>query len=236
MTLLTIVQGVCQRLSLPQPSAAMGNSDPAIAAMVAFAQDAGDNLAERWDWQALKSYPIPSGFVGNGTQTLFALPVDFKNLTPPEMLISSVFTGAPLQGPVNDEMILQMKARGFTVAPPVWRRVGNYIEFYPALQSGETVTYDYESDYWVLDANGTTKKSSFTNDGDTSLIPERLLRLSILWQYRRSRGLDYAEEFAEFERALIRNKGTETQDRVILMAEPLNELPDNYFPQALPVR
>lgn len=227
MALLQIVQGAALRVGLTQPASAMGSSDSTVQQLVAFAQDAGDDLRERWTWRNLKSSNVI--FTGDGTTATFSLPADFATLSPSDTFISSVYPTLTLPGPVNEEDLLRMKAVPVTVTPSCWRLIGGKIEFYPVLAAGEIVTYVYASAPWILDVNGTTKKLAWTADTDTSLIPERLVRLGCIWMWKRAKGLDYAEEFTTYERSFNIGAGQENTGREISTSNQMG-YPDNWWP------
>ena len=53
MSLLSIVQAVSGRLSLPQPSAVVGSTDKQVIQLYALANEEGASLARRHPWLAL---------------------------------------------------------------------------------------------------------------------------------------------------------------------------------------
>ena len=218
MSLLTIIQGVYQRLSFTQPVSIIGNTDQLAVQMLALTQDIGDELIERWDWQRLKGAAAPVQFTGNGVTATFALPADFKSLSPSDTFVSSVYPTLTLPGPVGESDLLRMKATPFALQPSAWRRLGNSIEFYPVLQLNEVVTYVYAGNYWITDVTGVTPKATFTADSDLVRLSERLIRLGVLWRFKRAKGLDYGQENEDFERSFTRLSASENQNDMVEMA------------------
>src|SRR4051812_26282661 len=102
MSLLTIVsdpaKGVAPRCGLTAPASLFGSGDPNAPLLIALAQEEGEELARRHDWQALKiDYTVPT--VGAETQTPF--PADFDRLLPTgEWWNRSV--GLKYEGPTSD--------------------------------------------------------------------------------------------------------------------------------------
>lgn len=47
-------------------------------------------------------------------------------------------------------------------------------------------------------------KGYFTADNDTTVLPDNVVRLGIIWRWKKDRGLAYAEHMASYERALER--------------------------------
>ena len=218
MSLLTTVQSVYKRLSFTQPTSVIGNNDLLAVQMLAFTQDIGDELIERWDWQRLKGAAAPVQFTGNGTTATFNLPADFKSLSPSDTFVSSVYPTLTLPGPVGESDLLRMKATPFALQPSAWRRLGNAIEFYPVLQAGEIVTYVYAGNYWITDSLGVTPKATFTADSDLMRLSERLIMLGVLWKFKRAKGLDYAQENEDFERSFNRLAAAENQNDMVEMS------------------
>src|ERR1019366_6884324 len=129
--------------------------------LLAFAQDTGHELMERGNWRNLDVGGI---ITGDGATTLWPLPDDFKRFCPGQSsqvgpLISSLRPFTPLFGPVNDEILNQMKDFPGSMIIPVWRLIGSGIEIWPALALAEVVTYRYYSNAWIVSAAGVTQTS-----------------------------------------------------------------------------
>ena len=131
MAILQVVQGAALRCNIsPVPASAVSSSDSNIQQLVAFAQDTGRELLERYDWNGLK---IRATTTGDGSSTLWALPADWMRLCPSDKspmgaLISSARPTIPLVGPVNDEWLNQMKQLPAYPAYPVWRLINTNLE------------------------------------------------------------------------------------------------------------
>jgi hypothetical protein len=53
MSLLTIVQGFCQRTKLPSPSTVIGNTNAQVVQLKALLEEEGQELAQRGWWEGL---------------------------------------------------------------------------------------------------------------------------------------------------------------------------------------
>jgi hypothetical protein len=218
MSLLTICQGAALRCNFGTvPSQAYSSTDTSVLQLVAFAQDTGRELLERANWNGLKNQAL---ITGDGSSTLFTLPSDWMRLCPSDKspmgaLISLARPTIPLIGPVNDEWLNQMKALPTYPAYPVWRIVNNQLEIWPALSSGEVVQFWYFTKNWILQYSTSNYVSSWTNDNDTSVIDETLIMKGAIWQWKRAKGLDYAEEFRAYQLSVERNAGQQDNERVV---------------------
>lgn len=226
MSILSTLQLAMPICGLPQPAQAVSSSDPTVIKFVALAQDIGDELRERFFWRNLN---IAGTLVGDGTTTLFALPADWALLSPGQRLFSALFPTLPLYGPVTNEQLAQMKSSPSFPTRPVWRIIGSTMEIWPALAVGETVTFNYYSTNWVSNAAGAVRQPGFLLDSDFSMIDEIVLRRGLIWRWKASKGLDYAEDFRSYQMSLDRAAGREDAERFVNMsAKPLDV--DGWFP------
>ncbi len=62
------------------------------------------------------------------------------------------------------------------------------------------MAYEYISDEWAQ-SSASAFQNTFSADGDTFLLPDTLLELSIKWRWLSSLSQTYQEEKAEFDRA-----------------------------------
>jgi hypothetical protein len=239
MTCLSIVQSAAVHCSVAIPTTAVTNSDPTVQQLLAFSQDAGDEMAQRWTWPALRrpgalSGPggapsaSPATITGDGSTVIFALPADWGRFSPSDVMTSSLYPTLTLSGPINEEDLLRLKQLPFTPLPSVWHLLRDpslsaaprYIEFYPAPASGEIISFVYGTLAWISSAG--TLTSNWLTDADQPLIPEYIIRLGTVWRWKRAKGLSYAEEFAMCERTFDRMAGQQSQGRTIRMTtEPM---------------
>ena len=220
MTLLTIVQDAAVRCGWQNvPTSAIGNNSIDalnVSQMIAFAQDAGRDCMERANWTGLDR---AATITGDGTTTLFTLPADWNRFNPGDKgpnspLVSSKYPLTPLFGPINSEELNALKALPASTVRPVWRMIGNSIEIWPALSSGEIVTFNYFSSAWILAVDGTTRRKRWVADTDVSLIEEDVIMKGAAWRWNQSKGLDYAEMFRAYEISLMRNAAQQMTERI----------------------
>ena len=75
------------------------------------------------------------------------------------------------------------------------------MDFYRPLEPGIEVVVSYVSNRWIV--NG-AEKATFTDLGDVSMLPRRLVESGIVWRFRERRGLPFSDKMAEFEALLAR--------------------------------
>jgi len=72
----------------------------------------------------------------------------------------------------------------------------------PAPTSADTGAFDYMSTSWCESSGGTGQKA-WAADTDVGLLDEELMQLGIIWRWLARKGLNYAEDFAVYEAAVL---------------------------------
>lgn len=190
MSLLSIAANVSANVGVKAPLSVLANvNDQNAVKIKVFSQEAGDELARRADWSALRKTVT---LVGDGTSSAIALPSNFLRLIPGLSVMTSA--GAPIRtGLSSDEWNSLTPIVG---TPRFARLIGRSIAFYPYLAYAATATVTYQSNAW-----GPTG-AIWANDGDVPLVPERLITQGTIWRWRRQLGQDFQDYLAEYEAAI----------------------------------
>ncbi len=72
--------------------------------------------------------------------------------------------------------------------------------------ASESVTFEYISKNWCKSSTGTAQ-SAWAADTDVPLLPDRLFRLGMIVRWKRSTGLEFGSELAEYNNVLSRSLG-----------------------------
>jgi len=203
-TLLEIVTDVCDEVGLDQPASVIDNTtDPNVRKLLRFAQKSGEMISSRHNWQAL---------VDLHTWTSIAAEVQ-TDAPPDQSDFDRLIYNADLwdrgnsrrwTGPLSSSSWQRLRNSVTTGnVAGYWRLVGNAIRMYPAPEAGLTLDMPYISNKWAASSGGTAQ-ASFLADTDVPRIPDKLLILDMVWRWKHSIGLDYAEDMSDFERELER--------------------------------
>ncbi|MQV46535.1 hypothetical protein [Sinorhizobium medicae] len=186
MTLLSAINQVCDIVSLSQFDSVYGSDEPNAQTMVAMAQEAGDEIARRADWQkTLKSHTAAASPEN--------LPTEFQRLTPGGSVRTSA--GAFVRPVTNSGQWAVIV--GIPSTQPYFFIKAGQMLFSPASAAASAVI-DYVSKNWVLN-DPAGPQATFAADDDTTLFPERLLVKGVIWRWKRQKGLAYEDNLAEFE-------------------------------------
>jgi hypothetical protein len=196
MSLLTITQNAADRLGLPRPSTVVTASDENARFLLGVAQEEGKALYDRHTWQVFQTeYTFPTV---NGTAS-YALPDGFDQL-----LKDTVFNRTSRRRMVGDLSPAQWQetqASLVTMVNPAFRIRGDLFYISPTPTSAETIAFEYMSNNWCRSAS-LVGQSAWAADTDTGILNEELMTLGVIWRFKSKKGLDYAEDMANYEIAV----------------------------------
>lgn len=225
MSLLNAVSDAMLLCGLPQPSNIVSNVDPTVQKFLAFAQTEAEITRSDFNWRNLN---IAMTITGDGTTTMFALPSDFERILQGQALWSQKYPSIPLQGPISSQDLLALRALPVMPVRPVWRLIGGQLEIWPALANAEIVNGEYRSTNPIVSSDGSTRKPRWTDDADYALFPEIILRLGLIWRWKQSKGLDYAEDFKTYQLEREKKAGHEAGGKIVRMTNTWNMGLDQY--------
>ncbi|MBB3649747.1 hypothetical protein FHX14_005989 [Rhizobium sp. BK619] len=232
MSLLTIIQNVCAEIDLDPPTAVMSSADPQIMQLRILSTRAGRDLVREHDWSALM---VRRQFVATGANPEPAEPPADWNRFAANAKIWNASRLWQLNGPVEPQSWQRQTILNSNPVPQIWRMAGGKLDIYPNV-SGETIEYAYISGFWVAVNGGAAIADTWANDTDTARFPEDLLELSLIWRWKRAKGLDYGEEIASFERSKEAAIGADRAASPVDLSLPARgEGPENYWPGTITV-
>lgn len=197
MSLLTIVKAVCERTQLPVPATVLGSTDQQVVQMRALLEDEGKLLARRGDWQDLTREVTHTTTAAEDQGAITTIAgVDFRAVNNDTMWDRTDKLPVPLIGSVAWQ---RLKAT-LGVSPRFRYRIRTgRLLLTPTPPASHTLAFEYQSKYWILSNNGVTRQMVFGNDADTCLLDEEILTLGLRWRWKKEHGLEYAEDFRDYE-------------------------------------
>jgi hypothetical protein len=198
-TCLQLIQQVCLRIGINSPNAVVTSSDPQILQLLALSNEEGQAQVARYQWQALRA---EATFTTAATQLQGALSTiapGYKFILNDTIWNRS--TRLPVYGSKSPQDWQRNVALGLTSPFSEYRIMGESLYFYPVPAAGESCAFEYLSRYWVNKAAGGTSET-WSADGDTCVFDDRIMRLGIVWRWKAEKGLEYAEDFANYEREI----------------------------------
>lgn len=207
-SVLDITGKACAYLGIEAPEALAASTDRTAVELAAVVQDAAEYIADQHDWQALK---VLNTYTGTGAATAFDLPSDFLRM-PKDTNIWSSAQETPMTHVLSHDDWLELEVKSYELVIRAWTIIGDQVAIKPTMPATETAKFYYQSTKIFND--GSSNIAEFTADTDTFRLGDRLLRWGIIWMFKATKGLDYAEDLATFEIVLAKriaeDKGART--------------------------
>lgn len=213
MSLLSIVRRAANKIGAPQPANVFGNPEPNARLLLECANEEGMALASEWEWQALRAEQV---FTASGTAIQAnALPTGFDRMVADTFFNRSA--GRRVVGPLTAQEWQAHRAATPTVVFDAFRFEGGNLEIIPTPPAGTTYAFEYVTRFWCVGTNG-APQSEWLADTDTALLSEDVIRLGVIWRFKQSRGLDYAEDRDSYERQKVAAMARDGARRVVSLA------------------
>ncbi len=199
MSLLTTITQVCRRIGITAPSSVSSSSDLQIIQLMALANEEGQDLSTRYPWQNLRQESTFSTVAAEDQGSITSLAgTDFRYILNDIMWNRSLLR--PIFGPVQPYEWQNLKARNITGPWGQFIMRGNHIRIIPIPVAGNTIAFEWISKNWVSVTASSTTSATWTADADTGLLDEEVMAQGILWRWKAAKGLEYAEDYAKYER------------------------------------
>lgn len=202
MSLLTIIQNVAAELNLPAPETVITATDKQTVTMLALANREGKLLATRGRWQEMTKIASFTTVAAELQGTMESIAPGFNYLLGKTMWNQSMIQ--PVYGGLYPEDWEQLEAYTVQGPYPKYRIRNKSLYMLPIPTAGQTIAFEYMSRYWCQSSGGTLQ-DAWADDTDTGVLEEDLMTMGIKWRYLRSVGLDYSQEFADYESELADN-------------------------------
>lgn len=195
-TVLELCQSAADELSLVRPNDLVTATDDNTAQkLLRHLTRSCRQLAAGYDWQVLRREHT-FATVASAAQT-GAIPTDFLRFVPDTMWNRT--TRTKVLGPIDPS---DWQARqAVLVNGPFQNFVirGSSLLLTPVPGADWDIYYEYISKNIGTDVDGTNERSAFEADDDIAIFDDEMLILGIVWRYRKAEGLDYSEEYREFQ-------------------------------------
>ena len=132
-----------------------------------------------------------------------------------------------LYGPVTSQEWQQTKGLNVNVAYQHFYVRGAALLITPTPEAGDTIAFEYITKNIGADLSGSNELANFVSDDDTAFFDDELVILGMVWRYRKSEGLDYLEEFREYQMRRANMIKADGGRRMLDMNNPSIERPAN---------
>lgn len=229
--LLSEIQEFCEEQLLPVPLSIIGNTDPQVTQIKALLFRAGQSIAIRHDWSSLTFEKVHTTLAQEDQGNIFELTAGAITSTAFRKIKDQTtwdrtdkLTVLPIDA-VDWQLV-----KGTTAVSPRYRyRLLRYrLLMTPTPPVDHSFAFEWVSRWWIQSASGAIKRT-FTADTDSFLLERELLKLSLSWRWKKAKGLDYAEEYEEFEARLGEMKAHDTPQPVLYQDQSRKRMQPGIF-------
>lgn len=215
MSLLTLIQDVCNAIGIDPPTAVISATDKNITSLLAMANTSGEELMKRYEWQELTKQAtftttgtIPQGY-------LSSIASDF------DRFINDTMWNQGLRQKIIGPITMQeyQQDLSFAVVGPPFKFIqyGGQLYIGPtATAAGQTVVFNYISGNWCT-SDALVGQTRWQADSDLTVIPQRIHKLDLIWRWKQAKGLAYGEDLETAEGAIEKQIGTNTGRRILFV-------------------
>ncbi len=198
LSLLEIVTAFCERTALPIPVAVMYSPDAQVAQIRALLEEEGKVLSSRGAWEVLTyETTLTTAAVEDQGDITDLCPNGFRYIK--NQTIWDRTDRLPVFGPLSATDWQALKAV-VSVGPRYRFRIrGRRLLVNPVPPANHTWYWEYVSKHWILDGDDDTGRCFFSKDTDKIALPEDLVLMGLRWRWKKEKGLEYAEDFRDYE-------------------------------------
>lgn len=217
MSLLTIINNIQNRLGLEVISNPTSNTNPTVKKLIACANLEGKDLALRYPWQMLQKIETHSALAAEDQGTLASIAADISTFHIRYMTMWNQTTNRRVHGPLSPQDWSDLKGSEIAYPDSCFRIYGGKLYITPAPTLSDSIAFEYISKNWCQSSGG-TGQSAWAADTDTGILDEDLMELGTTWRFLQAEGLEYGEEYADYERRVLMLASTNASKPLLNMA------------------
>jgi len=227
VSLVSVVKDVCAVVGVNPPTTMFGTvvSPRDQFELLSLANEMAQRIAyDVREWTQMKAIAT---FAGDGVKDRFPLPDNYLRMLLTAQVWPSWIPRQPLSYIADSDEWLMRRQAGIAVTYNEWTLLGKDMLIYPVLATGQTVSFMYLGKNCIDlrapngDQNG--YNDTFSSDLDRFMLPERLLRLGMIWQWKANKGSPYAEDMGTYTDALFMLAGSNKPSPIIVDRAPISQ-------------
>lgn len=196
-SILTICQEAADLAAVKRPDSLFSSSSMSDGIFLSVARSALDSLLRYGDWPELTK---EAEFITNPRQKNYPLAEicsDFYAMLPNTIYIKD--SAEKIIGAINPEVWMRSKYFYDDNGLVKFKLQNGMLKFLNLPSAPIKIVFQYRADTICYAADTYQEKSILTSDTDIPVFDEYLVKLGVLWRWLKRSGLDYAEEYAEYE-------------------------------------
>ncbi len=200
MSLLTMIGAVANSMGFTAPTVVMASTDAMVQEWLALANTSGRALSIAYPWQEITRECTFSSTAQYNQGTIDGSIVTAGDYD--RMVNSTLWNRSGVlkaTGPIGSTEWQADIAFSAAAPFPKYRIWQGQLFIGPSVPtSGDTWAFEYISTNWCQSAAGASQ-STWQADTDTGILSENLMKLDIIWRWKVSKSLEYADDLGNFE-------------------------------------
>lgn len=222
-TILEICREVADLAAVKRPNDLFNSDSQHESIFLSVAKSALDSLLRYGDWEELTKEGCLYIIEGKSSYIIKQFAPDFYCLLNNTIFIKDLHER--VVGAITPQQWMKEKYFASPANGIKFNIQNGRFKFLNPPPAGLKIVFQYRSDNIVWDFNTFEEKSMLTANTDVPVFDEYVVKLSILWRWLKRNGLDYTEEFNEYERELKKRYGGELATRDICLASNKTDEP-----------
>lgn len=200
-SILEICQEVADLAATKRPQDLFNVNSQQDAIFLSTAKSALDSLLRYGDWQELTKEGVLRTSNKKDKYLMEEVCPDFYSLLNNTIYVKD--GNEKLIGAITPQDWMREKYFNEVSSDTKFILQNKMIKFLTPPKDNIKIVFQYRSNIVCLDAkNGYAEKSSITRNSDIPVFDEYLVKLGVLWRWLKRNGMDYSEEYNEYEREI----------------------------------
>ncbi len=196
-SILDICQEVADLAAVKRPESLFSANSMSDIIFLSVAKSTLDSLLRYGDWPELTKEAILQTNSSQQNYWLEDICPDFYSLLPNTIYIKDM--SEKVIGAINPEKWMKSKYLSDDAGVVKFKLQNNCLKFLNLPAEPVKIVFQYRSNIICMSSKTFQEKSELTSDTDIPVFDYYLVKLGILWRWLKRSGMDYAEEYAEYE-------------------------------------
>lgn len=208
--LLETCQQIAVRIGLPRPIAVLSGDSQIVPQYFALMCETAKDLIRRHDWQCLEQevtfLTVPGDIqIGN---LRVAYP-DLRRIK--EDSVANITRNYPMLPLARDQHRAVKLAPPATTQGAFYRVRGDQFLMPGNTAADDEIVFEYISSYWATTSGDSPERIAVpASDTDILLLDDEALILGVKWRFKKENGLEYGEDFSDYEKYVQELIGSDT--------------------------
>ncbi|MBR1399471.1 MAG: hypothetical protein IJ564_04785 [Alphaproteobacteria bacterium] len=219
-TILEICREVADLAAVKRPNNLFNPNSQQETIFLSVAKSALDSMMRYGDWQELIKQGSLRTVSGVSNYPISDVAPDFYCLVNNTIYIKD--THERIIGAITPSQWMKEKYFSCDSAEIKFVIQRGMFKFLTPPPSGVKIVFQYRSNNVVWDFQTFEEKNSLTANTDVPIFDEYLVKMNILWRWLKRNGLDYTEEYDEYQKEVKKRYGSELATNDICLANSDN--------------